>query len=178
VSDALKRAAVHFGIGVSVYALPQITLFQERERVDDDGKSMRRDREARVGRQEDARADEHGHTKLRGGYAKWLEEHGARLFGPALDHGDVEGDTVDEEQERRSSCRRRPRRWRMSGRTRLRQEARSLFTEIQAVPGGAQAYPPGSFVAHLQQSSHSHEALEQLVAHVRTRHGPKAAGNS
>ena len=30
VSDSLKRAAVHFGVGVSVYALPQLTLWREK----------------------------------------------------------------------------------------------------------------------------------------------------
>jgi hypothetical protein len=180
ISDSLKRAAVHFGIGVSVYALPQITLWlnQERERVDDDGKSMPPRIEKREsGGKKTIVLNEHGHRGLRGGYAKWLEENGARLFGPALDHGDVEGDTVDEEQEQEEFVPPAPAALEDERADALRQEARSLFTEIQAVPGGAQAYPPGSFVAHLQQSSHSHEALEQLVAHVRTRHGqlvPKA----
>jgi hypothetical protein len=169
LSDALKRAGVLFGVGVSVYALPQITLFhgQEEKRIELRGR----------GDKETLALTPHGHTKLREGYAKWLEEHGGKLFGPALDHGDVEGDTVDEEQEE-EFVPPAPAALDDERAVALQGEAKSLFAEIQAA-GGTQQYPPGTFAAHLAQSSHSHEALEQLVAHVRTRHEqlvPKEAG--
>jgi hypothetical protein len=70
VSDALKRAAVHFGVGVSVYALPQITLFMK----DSKGRI-----EKRGGKGDSIALTEHGHVKLREGYAKWLEEHGSTV---------------------------------------------------------------------------------------------------
>ncbi|MBA3298247.1 MAG: hypothetical protein H0U19_15075, partial [Acidobacteria bacterium] len=75
VSDSLKRAAVHFGVGVSVYAVPQITLFN-------DGKHNW----LRKAGQSLALTDD-GRVKLRDGYAKWLERQ--TNFGEPLDHGDV-----------------------------------------------------------------------------------------
>jgi hypothetical protein len=88
VSDALKRAAVHFGVGVSCYALPQIklTMNEAHGRIEIRGKGDKRT----------IALTEHGHTKLREGYSKWLEEHGIPRFGPPLDHGDVVGATIDE----------------------------------------------------------------------------------
>lgn len=83
VSDALKRAAVHFGVGVSVYALPQITLYRSQPHVEP--------RKTQKG--ETLALTEAGHVKLREGYAKWLETK--NTFGPAMAHGDVEGPTID-----------------------------------------------------------------------------------
>lgn len=89
VSDALKRAAVHFGVGVSCYALPQITLWmrESHDRIEVRGKGDKRT----------IVLTEHGHAKLREGYARWLEEHGIERFGPPLDHGDVVGTTIEED---------------------------------------------------------------------------------
>lgn len=89
VSDALKRAAVHFGVGVSCYALPQITLWlrDSHGRIEVRGK----------GEKQTIVLTEHGHAKLREGYARWLEEHGIDRFGPPLDHGDVLGATIEED---------------------------------------------------------------------------------
>jgi hypothetical protein len=89
VSDALKRAAVHFGVGVSCYALPQIrlTMSDSHGRIEIRGKGEKRT----------IALTEHGMAKLRDGYAKWLEEHGVSRFGAPLDHGDVLGVTIEEE---------------------------------------------------------------------------------
>lgn len=91
VSDALKRAAVPFGVGVSCYALPQIKLMMSEShgRIELRGK----------GDKQTIALTEHGMVKLREGYAKWLEEHGVKRFGPPLDHGDVVGATIAEEYE-------------------------------------------------------------------------------
>jgi hypothetical protein len=91
VSDALKRAAVPFGVGVSCYALPQIRLTMDEAlgRIEIRGKGDKRT----------IVLTEHGHAKLRDGYARWLEEHGRDRFGPPLDHGDVVGATIEEEPE-------------------------------------------------------------------------------
>jgi hypothetical protein len=92
VSDALKRAAVHFGVGVSIYALPQIKLDMAdgekrlRRRTIGDGKTT-------------LVLTEYGHQKLREGYASWLDAHGVELFGEPLDHGDVEGALFDEDED-------------------------------------------------------------------------------
>lgn len=88
ISDALKRAAVPFGVGVSCYALPQIKLnMDDSERLRIAGKA---DKRTLV-------LTEHGMNKLRAGYATWLEEHGVPRFGPPLDHGDVVGATIEED---------------------------------------------------------------------------------
>lgn len=89
VSDALKRAAVQFGVGVSCYALPQINLKVQdaHGRIEIRGKADKRT----------IALTEHGMVKLREGYARWLEEHGVARFGPPLDHGDVVGATIEEE---------------------------------------------------------------------------------
>jgi hypothetical protein len=90
VSDAIKRAGVPFGIGVSCYALPEIVLWlrDAHGRIEIRGKG---DRQTIV-------LTEHGHSKLREGYARWLAEHGIQRFGPPLDHGDVIGATIAEEE--------------------------------------------------------------------------------
>lgn len=91
VSDALKRAAVQFGVGVSCYALPEIKLFMRdaRERIEIRGKEDRRS----------IVLTDYGHTTLREGYSRWLADHGIPRFGPPLDHGDVVGATMQEESE-------------------------------------------------------------------------------
>jgi hypothetical protein len=79
-SDAIKRAAVHFGIGRALYALGGPWL-KEGEA---DGE-LRRNRKGRLiidGRTE---------RWLRGAYKRWLEQRGRRLFGEPLDHGDEPG---------------------------------------------------------------------------------------
>jgi hypothetical protein len=85
VSDSLKRAAVHFGVGVSIYALPQITLWAGSKHLEVRAKPKRH-----------LVLTEAGHTGLRDGYRKWLEESGHN-FGEPLNHGDVAGAVVDEE---------------------------------------------------------------------------------
>lgn len=89
VSDALKRAAVPFGVGVSCYALPQITInvSDARDRIKIRGKGEKRT----------IVLTDYGHETLRTGYARWLEAHGVDRFGPPLDHGDVVGATLDED---------------------------------------------------------------------------------
>lgn len=66
-SDALKRAAVKFGIGVPLYAIPRQWL---PIRVGDKFLSDDQDR------------------LLRERYSAWLRAHGVKAFGEPLDHGD------------------------------------------------------------------------------------------
>lgn len=75
-SDALKRAAVKFGVGVSVYALPQVYL-----PVGEKGLEA-------VGEKKALRISDGTLARLRGGYVKWLAADGAK-FGQPLDHGDT-----------------------------------------------------------------------------------------
>ncbi len=80
-SDAFKRAAVHFGVGVSLYAIPGLTLHA-------------RERHVRVwerpGKDPSYYVTDQGEIELRRRYVAWLDAHGCRAFGEPLDHGDVE----------------------------------------------------------------------------------------
>jgi hypothetical protein len=73
-SDAFKRAAVKHGIGVSIYAIPQVRVTNEKH-LRKSGNTV-------------ALTDE-GLTALRKGYSKWLEQTGTKMFGEPIDHGDV-----------------------------------------------------------------------------------------
>lgn len=83
-SDALKRAAVHFGVGVSIYSLKRI-----REYDLPDG-SLKE-----VGQNKTKVLTDTGETWLRRGYRNWLEGPG-KHFGEVLDHGDIAGSVGDE----------------------------------------------------------------------------------
>lgn len=71
VSDALKRAAVRFGVGVSLYAIPQTFLDGEVKYLTAQHSTFLRDR-----------------------YTAWLSAHGAQAFGDPLDHGDAPDGSV------------------------------------------------------------------------------------
>ena len=88
-SDALKRAAVKFGVGVSLYATPKMMLS-----VDDGHLKSRRTRDG-----ESLVLTPKGESHVRFLYAKWLEAHGSHAFGEPLDHGDTEGAQGDVEAE-------------------------------------------------------------------------------
>lgn len=87
VSDALKRAAVKFGVGVSLYAIPKMMLNNEHL-----------DRKQRGGKEQVTLTDA-GERHVRGLYAAWLDQHGRAAFGDPLNHGDVEGAQGDHEAE-------------------------------------------------------------------------------
>lgn len=80
VSDALKRAAVQFGVGVSIYAVPQARLFLPKNAAHIETRG--------AGEKTTIALKDEGHAALRKRYAKWLGEHGVEAFGPPLDHGD------------------------------------------------------------------------------------------
>jgi hypothetical protein len=66
VSDSLKRAAVHFGVGRSLYALPPMFLDGSVDRLTNNHRA-----------------------ELRSRYERWLEQEGIEAFGQVLDHGDA-----------------------------------------------------------------------------------------
>lgn len=82
-SDAFKRAAVKFGVGVSLYAIPAISL-----RV---GEGLRKKKDGKL------QLTKQGEDRCRAMYAKWLADHGIDAFGEPLDHGDSEGSVGDAE---------------------------------------------------------------------------------
>ena len=76
VSDALKRAAVHFGVGVSLYAIPKIVLKTSDGHV--------------VLKQGKLALTPSGEGRCRTIYEMWLDTRGTQAFGEPLDHGDVD----------------------------------------------------------------------------------------
>jgi Rad52/22 family double-strand break repair protein len=86
-SDAVKRAAVHFGIGRALYAMRSPWLREG----DGDGE-LRRSRKGRLVL--DARSE----AWCREMYERWLSEGGGKQFGEPLDHGDEAGAAGFDEQ--------------------------------------------------------------------------------
>lgn len=82
-SDALKRAGVHFGVGVSLYAIPAGRI--DETYTEQQGKSTV--------------LSPNGISMLRSRYTSWLEARGRAWFGDPLDHGDVEDAAGDVEVE-------------------------------------------------------------------------------
>ena len=79
-SDAIKRAAVHFGVGRALYAVRAPWL-----REGDGEGELRRNRRGRLV------LDERTEEWCRDRYRRWLEERGRTLFGRELEHGDEAG---------------------------------------------------------------------------------------
>jgi hypothetical protein len=158
---------VHFGVGVSLYALPQIRmqLADARGRIEKRGSG---DKETIV-------LTDLGHKRLRASYADWLERVGVPQFGAALDHGDEVGGTVDPDSPEESdvfvpepaAAVADP-----DGEA-LIAACRAMYDEIRGLGGGlgAQALPPGQFNGSLQGAWHSHEELRRLLAWLETRRG-------
>jgi hypothetical protein len=72
-SDALKRAAVHFGVGASLYALPALWVKGDSLKKGNNGKWF---------------LTAAGFKDLRGRYDGFLDAIGVASFGQPLDHGD------------------------------------------------------------------------------------------
>lgn len=87
VSDALKRAAVKFGIGVSLYAVPKMILKVQSGAV----------KSKQTAKGKTLELTPQGEQILRDTYEHWLDQHGKQAFGEPLDHGDVIGAQGDHE---------------------------------------------------------------------------------
>ncbi len=83
VSDALKRAAVKFGVGVSLYATPKMIL---------DVKSG-----LLKPRKDSLELTPKGEAHLGALYGQWLGAAGIHAYGAPLDHGDVKDAQGDPE---------------------------------------------------------------------------------
>jgi hypothetical protein len=82
-SDSFKRAAVKFGVGVSLYAIPSVAI--DSQYTTKQGKSTL--------------ITGAGMKHLRDRYEGWLENFGVKNFGDVLDHGDSEDAAGDVEAE-------------------------------------------------------------------------------
>ncbi len=86
-SDALKRAAVHFGVGVSLARIPQSKLHVKDKTLRTFGQSGKEQLEITQG----------GLDYLRGRYEQWLNPLGIDTFGDPLEHGDT-GDAQGDDE--------------------------------------------------------------------------------
>jgi hypothetical protein len=163
VSDALKRAAVKFGIGVSIYASPSIWLAKGNHcdiRVDGNRKSIY--------------LKDPGIDHCRERYRQWLED-AQEEFGEPLGHGDVAGAAGLEGDETGDTG---------GGETAgpgsapallvdveadtLRATCRTIFEEIRGLRGGRTKLPPARFQERLVEVSASHDQLREYAAELRT----------
>lgn len=88
-SDAFKRAAVHYGVGVSIYALPLKRLYAKDDHIVKRGNSWY------ITSKGEAALDKH--------YEEWLKKVGEKTFGKAIDHGDQKDAQGDVESVDRAS---------------------------------------------------------------------------
>jgi hypothetical protein len=90
ISDALKRVAVRFGVGVSVYAIPRTLLRQADEHLKVTGRADKKT----------VTITAEGDRVCRENYAQWLQDKGIAAFGEPFDHGDVVDSQGDTDAER------------------------------------------------------------------------------
>lgn len=95
ISDARKRAAVPFGVGVPIYALPSHYMRTGSGK----GHLERVQKRTPKGDRIYINLTDGSREWLHDWYADWLKETGEPMFGPVLDHGDVRGAQGLDEQE-------------------------------------------------------------------------------
>lgn len=166
VSDSLKRAAVQFGIGVSVYALPQVTVWANRA-----GDPPRVEQQMRWSKKANKMeptlvltAD--GLKWLREGYASWLETQ--TNFGAPLDHGDVaDAGGMEEEPAEEEFVAEKPAPLDDDEAKTFRSLIEKHYENIRAID--PQAITPGQYNAWLADAGHSHAELDRLAAYMLSR---------
>jgi hypothetical protein len=164
VSDSLKRAAVHFGIGVSVYALPQVTVWANKA-----GDRLERrevwDAKAKAKKPTLVLTPD-GHAWLREAYRERLQdpEGFLKAFGEPLDHGDVaDAGGMEDEPVAEEFVAERP--------APLEDDrAKQLIEDLSAeyLKVDKEKVPPGKYQAWLGDAAHSHAELERLLTYLRS----------
>lgn len=163
-SDALKRVAVRFGIGESLYAMPEFRLA-----VTADG-AERSDGTPTIKRRKDGKPfglREPHLAYLRKCYEDWLQREGEAAFGEPLDHGDAQTGSVGEAeaaQEDEGVAPAGPQPLDDDKAKELGAAARKLRDEIRELDDGA--LPAQSFDAAMEQREHSHERLEDFIGNL------------
>lgn len=162
-SDAFKRAAVKFGVGVSLYALPKVFLSMEDGHLKEVGKE---------GKKSKVLTDK-GRDRLDSGYRAWLKETGEKMFGPALDHGDVAGAIGDVEAEAAAPTSEQPDLPAQpeplddAKAKALTEAATNLYDGLDKEQ--RKGMTPAAFKRTLAGAAHSHADLEKLVADLEKR---------
>jgi hypothetical protein len=161
ISDALKRAAVHFGVGVSVYALPLV-----RWNLADAGAHLRK-----IGRDDKTSLalTDQGHAALRAGYMSWLESKG-KDFGPVLDHGDAIDSGMDvvpegAPEEPVETPPAVPEPLTDDTATQLRADIEAAYVELRKL--SKQRLLPAVFQAEMTAAQGSHEQLREMLVRIQ-----------
>lgn len=164
ISDAVKRAAVPFGIGSSLYVIPKMILGKNQGLREVSGGGGKKSLAFNF----DGKAE----GELRKRYAEWLGGHGIAAFGEPLSHGDTAdavGDVEAEEDGREApgGASSGPSEY-VTG-----EEADSLMKQIMErkgelhnMKGGRKRLPPGAFGLMLQEARTSIDGLKALLAEV------------
>lgn len=162
-SDALKRAAVKFGVGVSLYSIPQSMLFLGQH-------DRYIKRQERKGKEPVTHITDEGDGQLRRKYDKWLHEHGVEHFGPPLDHGDVGVSVGDPDAAEDQPEPQEPIKEIVTGQVAdgLRKKAVEHYAQIVKHKGKS-AYPQGEFTAGLEAASTSLDHLKAFVKRLDER---------
>ena len=159
-SDAFKRAAVKFGVGVSLYALPKVFLSFE-------------DGHLKKGEKNAVYLTDSGRQRLDSGYRAWLKKTGEPMFGPVLDHGDVAdamGDVeAGVEAPAADAPEPAPQKLTDSRGKALIAGAEKLYADLPKEAKGAKGLTPAAFKRSLEGAWHSHETLEKLIADLEKR---------
>lgn len=170
-SDALKRTAVKFGVGVSIYALKSVLLGATPNREPQGDRRLVKNRE-KGGQGKKfwtAELSKAAEVWLGDTYERWLDARGEKLFGPPLAHGDEEGAAGMEGEEQPPASEPvevSPE----DGAPQLdderaraaRERVKAAYAEIRKM--NAAAIPPAQNRRELEEAGVSHEALEALAA--------------
>lgn len=165
VSDALKRAAVHFGIGLSVYAMSQVRLnaTPNGSMAGEGDKAVATLKRTKRGNKNDVEIGPECEAWLRAQYERWLDS-GKNRYGAALDHGgddDAVGlDPSDEESPAEHAL-----------------ESAAAVDKVQKLFDGLTAeqrkkrpaLTPAKFKAQLASASESADGLAALEAELKER---------
>lgn len=148
-SDSFKRAAVKWGVGISIYAMSQVSI--------DLGPNLKANAKGKVS------ITPAGDSWLRKGYQKWLDAKGEEHFGKVLDHGDDIGavgeDAASQEpveldefvDEKKLAAQ--------------QDKAQALYDEIKW-NGDAKKMTPGNFTA-LVNAAKTHDDMDAVISRVR-----------
>ena len=169
-SDSFKRAAVKFGVGVSIYALKSVLLNATAGKEPVEGRPLVKNSSYMKGDRKvwTAQLSKSAERWLADTYEKWLDARGIGQFGPVLDHGDELGAAGMEGEEQGAA----PEPVDDGGvevkpaladqrAGQLRQRIETAYRAIHAM--NAAAVPPRTHRAELEAAQGSHEELEALA---------------
>lgn len=170
ISDSLKRSAVHFGVAVSLYAIPKIVLEESDGHV----------KKKKVAKKDTLVLTPNGETRCRDLYDAWLDTIGRKKFGEPLDHGDAQDAIGDPDAEAP------PATADSDAPSEPAQDEPLTDAKAQALVAAAEGLyknlptaakskmPKAAFTRALAGASTSHKDLEALVADLEKRGGGDA----